>query len=192
MRKIMALLFIAFDLIALWFLLGPESSATQNLAAVWLVQLAWIPAASLGSYAFKHDLKVNCSWAKWLLVGATANTIWLVTTIALILTLVQPEPSLHLVFFLLLYFIRLLPGAAAFILLSPILWWKAQERRRYTGTLLWGQFCAWICGYFIFGGSSGWPNDFLSAAIALPYWSFSVMLGASLLGLLSSQSPKAD
>jgi hypothetical protein len=187
----LTLLMLVLDFAAIRTLLLQDPFWSE-MAAHWLLNLAWLPAASIGILSLKRSPQAKCRWARLLLTGTLANLLLGATCLGLVLTVMQKDPMMEWVLFLVLYCLRLLPGAVAFILISPIFWIKAAQRGRYTSALLLGQALAWGSGYLLLGQSPDWPHTFFAFGLFLPYWAFTLMLGGSLLTTLSSQSPKAD
>ena len=183
MLRNMFLLFTAIDFLAISALLDPGESATKELAVWWLLLYSSVAAWALGARAWK-ECQGDCPRPQALLRILTCSSLFFSGCAAAVqFAGKSPEGWIGVFLFLVVYLIRLLPAAAATILVSPFLW-ICQPKIKTVPLLLICQACCWYGGWAFFGGQPGWREVFLQAAVWIPGWSYALMVGGVMLRLV--------
>lgn len=180
MLRNMFLLFTAVDVLAISLALDQSKPELAHLALMWLLLYSAAAASALGARAWK-ECQGDCPGPQLLLRILTCSSLFFAGCAAAIeFAGKNPEEWMGIFLFLVVYLIRLLPAAAATILVSPFLWVSRPDLRTLP-LLLICQACCWYGGRVFFGGQPGWQEPFLYTSIWVPSWSYALMIGGVML-----------
>jgi len=180
MLRNMFLLFTAVDLLAIHAALDQRHPETAQFALMWLLLYSSVAAWALGVRAWK-ECQGDCPGPQALLRLLTCSSlVFAGCAAALQFAGKNPGEWLAVYLFLLVYLIRLLPPAAATVLMSPFLW-ISQPRLKTAILVVIAQACCWYGGHMFFGGQEGWCEAFLYLGLWAPNWGYALMIGGIML-----------
>lgn len=191
MLRNMFLLFTAVDLLAINAILDGRSEEIAQMALMWLLLYSSVAGWAMGARAWK-ECQGHCPGPQAMLRILTCSSIFYAACAAALQFGSQnPETWVGVYLFLLVYFLRLTPPAAATILVTPFLW-ISQPRSKTVLLVLICQVCCWYGGYRLTGGQAGWRDVFLQFGLWAPNWGFALMVGGMMLKpLLKHEPPKS-
>ncbi|MBN9417780.1 MAG: hypothetical protein J0I12_20190 [Candidatus Eremiobacteraeota bacterium] len=189
MLRNMFLLFTAVDVLAISTVLDQGKPELHQLAIMWLVVYSSVAAWALGMRAWK-ECQGSCPGPQALLRILTCSSLYLGgCAAALQFGGKNPQEWLGIYLFLVVYLIRLMPAAAATVVVSPFLW-ISRPRVATLPLVLICQLGCWYGGWTFLGGESGWQEAFLYIGMWAPGWGYALMIGGVILKpLLPREKP---
>lgn len=176
----MFLLFTAIDLLAIQTVLDQRSPELAQFAVLWLILYSSVAAWALGIRAWK-ECQGDCPGPQALLRLLTCSSLFFAGCAAAVqFAGKNPEEWVGIYLFLIVYLIRLVPAAAATVLITPFLW-ISRPQAKTTIPVVICQACCWYGGYQFFGGQEGWREAFLYIALWAPAWGYALMIGGVIL-----------
>lgn len=176
MRAIFFLLTV-IDLLAVFGLLYGGEPAVQP-AISWLLLYSCVPAWLMGAQVAKDQVGSHTGSARSLAqILAVSSLAFVACAAVLTFPSLPPDrwPALYLM--VLVYALRLAPGAAFSVLLCPFLALIADQKALTAVSAVVCQVCAWTGAYLLMRQNPDWAHQFLTYSLWVPYWGFSLALG---------------